>query len=312
METLGTLLKTSRVNQKLTIEEISQKLKIRNQVLNAFEEDKYDILPSVYARSSLKSYGTFLKIEPSVLNSMLDELFIAEKPTYTAQPANEYESLKSEITDTFKKSLYKLNLSNDNKGKIVNYLIYAGIVLSLVVLIYFSIFSDSSKTGISYTSDKESTAKEDSSNNNSQSNGLLSFFEKPDSINLEARAIDTSWLRIDIDGKKPEIIHMAPNVTKRWTAEKYFLLTVGNVGSIEFRRDGSVLKPFGTKGSVVRNVKITKSEVISSSLPWSEVDTSKFRKKVIKKEKEEPQIKMLEPSTLEPYKPFEDKKKEPR
>ena len=219
METLGTLLKSSRESQKLTIEEISQKLKIRSQVLKAFEEDNYSILPSVYARSSLKSYGTFLKIEPSVLNDFLDELFFAEKPIYSAQPSNEYESIKTELTETFKKSLYKLNLSSDSKGKIVNYLIYAGIVLSLVVLIYFSIFSDTNKTGISFTNEKESTQKEDTSNNN-QSKGLLSFFEKPDSINLEARAIDTSWLRIDIDGKKPEIIHMAPNVTKRWTAEK--------------------------------------------------------------------------------------------
>ncbi|MCL5991621.1 MAG: DUF4115 domain-containing protein [Bacteroidetes bacterium] len=312
METLGTLLKSARENQNLKLEEVSQKLKIRHQVLKAFEEDNFSILPSVYARSSIKSYGAYLKIQPSVLNSKLDELFIKEKPVYTSNGANELVSIKNELQETFKKSIYKLNLSNDNKGKIVNYLIYAGIVLSLVVLIYFSIFSDSNKTGITYTNDKENTSKEDSSSNENQSKGLLSFFEKPDSIYLEARAIDTSWLRIDIDGKKPEIIHMAPNVTKRWSAEKFFLLTVGNVGSIEFRRDGNVMKPFGTKGSVVRNVKITKTEVISSSLPWSEADTSRFRKKIIKKEQIEPQIKMLEPSTLEPYKPFENKKKEPK
>ncbi|OGU10448.1 MAG: hypothetical protein A2X61_06200 [Ignavibacteria bacterium GWB2_35_12] len=311
METLGSLLKTARENQNLKLEEISQKLKIRHQVLEAFEEDDFSILPSVYAMPSVKSYGTYLKIQPSILNSKLDELFVKEKPVYTSQGANELDSIKIELQESFKKSIYKLNLSNDNKGKIVNYLIYAGIVLSLVVLIYFSIFSDSNKTGISYISDKETT-KEDTSSNENQGKGLLSFFEKPDSIYLEARAIDTSWLRIDIDGKKPEIIHMAPNVTKRWAAEKFFLLTVGNVGSIEFRRDGNVMKPFGTKGSVVRNVKITKTEVISSSLPWSEADTSRFRKKPMKKEQPEPQIKMLEPSTLEPYKPFENKKKEPK
>jgi len=312
METLGSLLRAARENQNLTLEEVSQKLKIRLQALKAFEDDNYSILPSVYARSSIKTYGTYLKIQPSVLNSKLDELFIKEKPVYTSQGANELDLIKIELQETFKKSIYKLNLSNDKKGKIVNYLIYAGIVLSLVVLIYFSIFSDSNKTGISYTNEKETTSKEDTSSKENQSKGLLSFFEKPDSIYLEARAIDTSWLRIDIDGKKPEIIHMAPNVTKRWSAEKFFLLTVGNVGSIEFRRDGNVMKPFGTKGSVVRNVKITKTDVISSSLPWSDADTTRFRKKPVKKEQPEPQIKMLEPSPLVPYKPFEDKKKEPK
>ena len=305
MDTLGNILKSAREEQKLSLNDVSRKLNIRFLLLTAFENDDFSGLPPVYARLSVKSYADYLKISNKQIEMKLDEIFKPEVPEIITTSSE--SSIKAELQEKFKKSIYNFSFGKDNKSKIINYLIYAGIVLSLVVLVYFSIFSDSNKTSISNINDASNQEKPDTAKVESKSKGLLSFFEKPDSIILEARAIDTSWLRIDIDGTKPETIHMAPNVTKRWSAENFFLLTVGNVGSIEFRRNGSLLKPFGTMGSVVRNVKITKDEVISSSMPWSETDTFKIRKKIVKKE-EQPQIRLLEESKIDPLKPFKKMK----
>ena len=45
------------------------------------------------------------------------------------------------------------------------------------------------------------------------------------------------------------------------SANEYFIITQGNVGAVQFKRNGKLLEPFGARGSVVKNIKITKDEV---------------------------------------------------
>ncbi|MGA2297128.1 MAG: RodZ domain-containing protein [FCB group bacterium] len=300
METLGNKLKTKREKLNLSLKDVSEKIKIRPHILQSFEEDDFSVLPLVYSRSSVKNYANFLKISDKDFNELLPEVFNSLNQNIPAPQPN----LTARIETNFKKSI--LNKENlYNKRNIINYLIYIGIGLTLFVFVYFIFFDQSS--GSPYG--KSEKSQSDTAVIAEKSKGLLSFFDKPDSVILEARAIDTSWLRIDVDGKLSEVVHMAPNLTKRWSAENYFLLTIGNVGSIEFKRNGTLLKPFGTKGSVVRNVKITKDDIINSSLPWSDADSGKMRRRVVvKKEPPEEPPKLL-PSNIEPYRPFDKKDK---
>lgn len=303
MDTLGTRLTKQREHFNYSLKDISEKIKIRPHILQAFEEDNFEILPAVYSRSSVKAYANFLKISDKEFNQLLPEILI---PKIQNIPEPE-QNIPERIEAKFKKSI--LNKENlYNKRNIINYLIYGGIGLALFSIVYFIFFEQNSQN-----ENKSNQSSSDTTVIAEKGKGFLSFFDKPDSVVLEARAIDTAWLRVDIDGKTSEVVHMAPNLMKRWSAEQYFLLTVGNVGSIEFRRDGNVLKPFGTKGSVVRNIKITKSEVVNSSQPWTDQDSTRIRRKPAKKEEPQTQPKLLEPSTIDVIKPFDKKeKKEPR
>ncbi len=129
---------------------------------------------------------------------------------------------------------------------------------------------------------------------------LEAFFSKKDSIILEAIGKDTAWMKIVIDGKKAEQVTFYPETERRWSAKDFFLLSIGNEGAIRFIRDGEALPRFGKKGTVIRNIKITRDEIKVSSSPWASDSTKKKRKRKKKVKKQDNEILFLEPSNVKP------------
>lgn len=65
MITIGTRLKRKRLEMGLSIDEISDSVKIRSHYLTALEEGDYKVFSSaVYAKGFLKNYASFLGIDP--------------------------------------------------------------------------------------------------------------------------------------------------------------------------------------------------------------------------------------------------------
>ena len=57
-KTIGEVLKLARTNQGLSLEELSKKTDIQQDLLEALERNDYDLLPSpFYARSFLRKYA---------------------------------------------------------------------------------------------------------------------------------------------------------------------------------------------------------------------------------------------------------------
>ena len=66
METLGEYLKTKRETRNITLEEVSKVTKIRRAILEAFESNRYDLLPPrVFAQGFLKTYASYLGLDES-------------------------------------------------------------------------------------------------------------------------------------------------------------------------------------------------------------------------------------------------------
>ncbi len=62
--TLGETLRATREQQKLTIEEIADRTKVRAEYLEALEEERYQMLPAkTYVTSFIRSYARFLGID---------------------------------------------------------------------------------------------------------------------------------------------------------------------------------------------------------------------------------------------------------
>jgi hypothetical protein len=133
----------------------------------------------------------------------------------------------------------------------------------------------------------------------SENKDLFSNFipEKPDSIILRAKAIDTAWISIEIDGQTSEQMLMKPGMEKRWSAKEYFNITQGNTGAVEYTRNNDLLQPFGEKGTVVRNIKITMDKVLNAtkSAQDSLRNISNSSRKSTKKKRE---IKRIEPAKI--------------
>ncbi len=64
-ESPGKYLKTRRESQKLSLKEVADATRIREVILRAIEENKYEDLPHLYARSFLSAYAGCLGLDPS-------------------------------------------------------------------------------------------------------------------------------------------------------------------------------------------------------------------------------------------------------
>jgi len=68
MQTVGQLLKTERIRQNFSIEDIEIKTRIRKKYITAIEESDWKIFPSkTYITGIIKSYGSYLKLDEEKL-----------------------------------------------------------------------------------------------------------------------------------------------------------------------------------------------------------------------------------------------------
>jgi hypothetical protein len=128
---------------------------------------------------------------------------------------------------------------------------------------------------------------------------LLSIFEdepSKDSIILEVTAKNNTWFTINADGKKSEEVLLASGQSGRWTAVEYFILSISNNGGSIFKRNGQTLDNIGKEGTIVREMKITANEMLTSAMPYSDSDGNAAQKKAVEKPKSEP----VKEKTLKP------------
>mgnify|MGYP000982336739 CR=1 FL=1 len=295
---------------------MSAATRIRANIITELEKGNYSFLPSVYVISFIKTYCKFLKISNSETELIIKEVkglsnIKTEESQISSEPITKTETKINSETESFQKKRVK-SFQTQN---IISYSIYGALALAIIALLYITFFTGDGSTTIKFSNDDSLKLKGSADTTLISSNkNLTEYYESPDSILLEAKAIDTAWLRIVIDGEKSYQITMYPGNESSWSASKHFLLSIGKEGAIQFYRNGELLKPFGTKGAVIRNVKITIDNVASSSTPWDiGGDTTKKRIIYQRKKKEEPieYPRLLEPSKIESsVKPFEkDEKK---
>ena len=288
MKSLGHILKKSREAIGLSIAQASEKTKIRPHLIEAFEKDDFTVLPGVYAKSFIKTYAEFLNISYASIEEQVNELFKPAKPVIELEnPAlNETRQPVIPGKPIGKTNAFKKYLTDESGTNLVNYLVYIGLTLALIVLIYFTFFNTdgaSAPPDPTEISSRSGNKYDDTVVIEQKDGGLLSaFYSDPDSLILEATAQDTAWIKIDIDGKQPEVILMTPGMYKRWAAEEYCLVTLGNAAAVQFKRNGIDIPPLGSKGSVVRNIKITKDEILNAAT-FDPNAKKRFRKKKAKK-----------------------------
>ncbi len=334
MENVGKILKSARLKKNLSIDEVSDATKIRTYVIEAIEEGNFEIMPLVYIKSFIKTYAQFLNIDDSKFfepsntkkedrheevkvidnKDSIDDSVNFEKPIEKKfKKKKVVDPAPSEIPNTDYSEIFKQKkIKSGINPAIVNYIIYGVVALILFLVLYFTFFFDS-KTFFG-SSDNNNAGGSDTTVVD-KGNSLLSYFDKPDSLTITAKAIDTAWLKIEIDGKESEEVLMTPPMEKQWSATEFIVINQGNYGAIEFMRNGVPIPPFGKKGSVVKNIKITKTEVINSS-PWKNDSTSGIdantaplpATKRYKKKKEAQTIRTIEPASIQTIKPATNSK----
>ncbi len=73
---------------------------------------------------------------------------------------------------------------------------------------------------------------------------------------LRARAMETTWMLVTIDGQDTRDVLLRAGETWQWRARRGFLVTVGNGSGVELILNGRPLPPLGEPGEVVRDLRL--------------------------------------------------------
>lgn len=306
VEQLGEKYREAREELGYTVEEVSEQTKIRAYIISAIEDGDLKVVPEVYLKSFLRTYGQFLNFPEYEINDIIDEFEKFLYPDAKSRKARKQKSKYTTASETQPHTFKKENLQKFYRKNLINtflYIIIGGVALAIV---YFTLFYNTSGDSGQNAINKILFNEPDTAVVGSGKN-LLSLTDEPDSLILQATAIDSAWIRIEIDNRASEQVIMVPGMEQRWSASDHFVVSVSNAGAVKFTRDGTPLGLFGKRGSLVRDVRITRNEVYNSSSPWSKNksdDNSGESKKRISRSKndekksEKPMPFLLEPSKI--------------
>jgi cytoskeleton protein RodZ len=73
---------------------------------------------------------------------------------------------------------------------------------------------------------------------------------------LVIRANEATWIRVQPDDGRATEETLPPGASREWSAERRFLLTIGNAGGVEVTLNGTSLPPLGPKGAVIYRLEL--------------------------------------------------------
>lgn len=112
-KTIGEVLKLARTNQGLSLEELSKKTDIQQDLLEALERNDYDLLPSpFYARSFLRKYAWAVDLDESIILEAYEagEMIVFDEVALAAD--EEFRSRKNKNKSSFLPLFYFLLLAS--------------------------------------------------------------------------------------------------------------------------------------------------------------------------------------------------------
>ena len=81
---------------------------------------------------------------------------------------------------------------------------------------------------------------------------------------LMIRAMDATWIRVQPDEGRATAELLPAGASREWSAERRFLVTIGNAGGVEVALNGKVLPPLGPKGTVIQRLELPQAPASGS------------------------------------------------
>lgn len=265
MDQLAQRLQQERVRRGLTISELAQRTKIREPYIHALESGTYNVLPSVYVRSFVRTLGAELGIPGVELNRLVSQCLDGNDVQAAPRQRSQMEThdasnstgrtVQSDPLGQFVNEL-RSRVSAQRAGRSIaemfrgrrRLLIIGAAVATLAVAIWLLRGpSDAERTDIPPEIIDVSGGEQDS-------------------LILTAVTTDTAELTITMDGERSSKFIILPGNDYRWSAMKRFTVSnIFNAGAIQFARDGKPLPVYGKRGEVLRELVISRTEVVASN-----------------------------------------------
>lgn len=223
---LGEILKEKREELGLDLKEVAHNLRIQYEYLKAIENNEVKKLPpDVYTRAYIREYARFLNMEAGTL---LDE--------YAKQQMSAQAVIQTEPPPVQKRFAFPRKVL----------LIPLLIVIVVISAIYLPKMSPVWKTGEVPVAGTPPAVREEARVSPPHV-GPVSRHNM-----LTVNAVETTWLRVEMEGGMSEEVLMKPGETKQWTSTKGFSVKVGNAGGVRLVLNDRDMGIPGEKGQVVK------------------------------------------------------------
>jgi cytoskeletal protein RodZ len=261
METLGQFLKEQRIKSNKSLDEIAQTTRIRKGLLDALEQDKYDLLPPrSYVRGMVKQYAQEVGID---VNEVLDRF-----ETAPIEKSKKEGSAKIKIgTPSSFSGGYLLLLIVIGIGFVV-YFIYTRTDVEetaplLIPAPQETVNKQSSPTTAIVTSAPVTSAPVNSPPPGFIASVVTEAITPTSTTSLETPALTTrpftmrfeaqanTWMRIQADGKKSAKIILKSGESYQLTADNTIIVRLGNAGGVSIFFNDVPLAKAGKSGEVV-------------------------------------------------------------
>lgn len=266
MQGIGEILKKTREEQGISLDEVAEATKIRSKYLRALEEEQFDALPGdVYAKGFATAYLKYLGIKdrPDVLEVMKPKVKEPEKPVQE-EPETPY---KLAVTPKRKQKAERFEETPLNKNaKLI-------IILSLAaILLLFAVQGIYSKQMAALENPDEQIqqqVEEQQDEQQDEQNGEADVPQEPatppepevpvydslemrlEILNVNPNAKDQCWMQITVDGKVTETT-MSEGQIQDIKAAHSVQLNLGNAGVVKVTVNGQDLGTLGNQGQVVK------------------------------------------------------------
>ena len=228
----GHYLKAIRVKKGISLDEVSEETRIRIDTLRLIEKEDHDRLPSeVFVKGFLRAYAEAIGIDRG------------ETVRRYTSSINAYQATARSEADFAKLSTrFWLHL-----------LLSLGAMICIITLSVFamSVFHSPLQTD----NQVNTNAGEDDNKNDSELESDLAGKPSEKSLLLKIITIETSWIKVIIDGRKPKEYSLKPGDRLEFEAFTGFNLLIGNAAGVQLILNDKPIEVSGKRGQVV-NIQI--------------------------------------------------------
>lgn len=221
---LGTLLRSQRELKKISLKELARQTKIREHLLKALEEDRYeDLPPPVYIKGFLASYARVVGLNPKDILQQYDQFF------------------RRDLLTSGERRLRRD--WNKKQWGMIGGVLFVSFLFSLCFHPYWGIF-------IKKTSPKETGIKPLSSQQ-------IPPIQEPsiekdkNLLSIKIAAIERVWIRLRIDDQPEREMILHPGEEGSFQGLRQIYLHIGNAGGLNLVFNEKPLERVGRSGEVI-------------------------------------------------------------
>ena len=237
----GSYLQTIRAEKGISLDEVSEKTRIRIEILLLIEKEDHDRLPSeVFVKGFLRAYAEAVGVDGS------------EAVTRYTSSINAYQATARSETDFAKLSTRFWP----------HLLLSLGVMICIIVLSVFAIslfhspLQTDNEVNIKAGEDNNKTGKGLDNivtkvDNVSELESDLAVKQSKESLLLSIITIETTWIKVIIDGRKPKEYSLKPGDRLELEALSGFNLLIGNATGVQLLLNEKPIEILGKKGQIV-------------------------------------------------------------